>query len=193
MHTLRLPALLVLSMLASAAQAHPGHGAPGFVSGLLHPLLGVDHLLAMLGIGLWTALRAQPITPGRALSLPALFVCGAALGTALGMAGFFNAGIEIAVAASLFLLGLALLFGMRSAHQLALCLVPICGVLHGGAHGTELAGIAGSAEVSGFLIGTALLHMLGLVIGLALPASRRRPLIAASGGGMAVAGIWLLA
>jgi urease accessory protein len=189
----RILVLAVLACVTTAAQAHPGHGGTGFLSGLLHPMQGLDHLLAMLAVGLWAALRDPDAGPQRVWLLPALFVSGAALGTALGLAGVFNGTVEIAVAASLLPLGLALLFGTSARHQIALCLVPICGVLHGGAHGTELAGLAGAGTIAGFLLGTALLHLAGVGIALALPASRRRMLVAGCGGGLAAASVWLLA
>lgn len=190
---LRLPVLLLAALFAGAVQAHPGHGDTSFFTGLLHPLMGLDHLLAMLAIGLWAGLRDPQATRGSAALLPVLFVTGAALGTGLGLAGVFDAGIETAVALSLLPLGFALLLGLRSKHLLALIGVPLCGIFHGGAHGAELSGIAGAGAISGFLLGTALLHAAGVAVSLAVPASRRRLALAGYGGGLAAASVWLLA
>jgi len=193
MKNLRLPVLFLALAFAGVAQAHPGHGDADFLRGLLHPVTGLDHVLAMLAVGLWAGLRDRSAAPASVLLLPGLFVASAALGTALGLAGLFNAGIETAVAASLLPMGIALLCGVRSHHLIALTLAPLCGVFHGGAHGAELAGLANAGAVAGFLLGTALLHVAGVAVSLALPSTRRRLAIAGYGGGLAVASIWLLA
>lgn len=182
--------LILLVLFGGSVQAHPGHGGlAGFGSGALHPFTGVDHLLAMLGIGLWSALRGN----GVSLRLPLWFVAGAALGTALGFAGLFDERIEIVLAASLIPLGVALLANLRGEHVLALCLVAVCGLLHGAAHGREFAGAHRSMAFAGFLTGTVVLHVAGAALALALPRSRRPIAIASSGAGLAAAGLWLLA
>ena len=193
MNRSRLPALVLACLFAGVVQAHPGHGDASFFTGLLHPVTGLDHVLAMLAVGLWAGLRDRASAPASALSLPGLFVASAALGTALGLAGLFNPSIETAVAASLLPMGLALMCGVRSHHLVALTLVPLCGIFHGGAHGAELAGLANAGAVIGFLLGTALLHAAGVVVALALPSTRRRLAIAGYGGGLAAASVWLLA
>ncbi|TDU32211.1 urease accessory protein [Panacagrimonas perspica] len=193
MKSIRLPALILALAFAGMAQAHPGHGDTRFFTGLLHPVTGLDHVLAMLAVGLWAGLRDRAATAASALVLPGLFVASAALGTALGLAGLFNASIETAVAASLLPMGIALLCGVRSHHLVTLTLVPLCGVFHGGAHGAELAGLAGAGAITGFLLGTALLHAAGVAVALALPSTRRRLAIAGYGGGLAAASLWLLA
>lgn len=179
--------LLVLVVFSEAAQAHPGHDLVGsFRSGLLHPLTGLDHLLSMLAIGLWSAFRA----PRPTLELPLVFITGAALGTGLGLAGVVDGRIDIAVAASLIPLGAALLMKARAGRIAALSAVALCGLLHGGAHGREL---AQGGAFAGFLVGTALLHGLGAALMLRLPAARRGLALAGAGGGLAVAGAWMLA
>lgn len=192
-HRLRVPTLLLAVLFAGAAQAHPGHGDTSFFTGLLHPLTGLDHLLAMIAVGLWAGLRDPQASHASTVLLPSLFVAGAALGTALGLCGLFNAAIETAVAASLLPLGVALLLGLRSRHLVALIGVPLCGIFHGGAHGAELSGLAGASAITGFLCGTALLHAAGAAVSLALPLSRRRLAVAGYGGGLAAASVWLLA
>ena len=185
------PAMLLFVLFSGAAQAHPGHDVVAtFWSGLLHPLTGLDHLLAMLAIGLWSAFRA----PRPVLQLPLLFVAGAALGTCLGLAGVVDGRVEIAVAASLIPLGAALLMKMRAGRIAALIAVALCGLLHGGANGRELAqGLSTSDAFAGFLFGTALLHGLGAALMLRLPAARRSLVLGAAGGGLGVAGVWMLA
>lgn len=184
--------LLFTLLMAGASQAHPGHGELDFWTGLLHPLTGIDHVLAMFAVGLWAAFR-ELRSPRHVAALPLLFVAGAALGTGLGLAGALNAGIEIAVAVSLLPLGLALMLGVRGSHLVALCLVPVCGLLHGGAHGHELSGPANGGAIVGFLLGTTLLHAAGAAAVLALPSARRRGAMAGAGGALAAATVWLLA
>ena len=191
---LRLPATLLAVLYAGIAAAHPGHGDLAFFTGLLHPLTGLDHLLAMLAVGLWAGLRdPQAGSSPSALLLPGLFVTGAALGTALGLAGVLHASIETAVAASLLPLGMALLLGADRRHPLALLGIALCGLFHGGAHGNELAGVGGTGAIAGFLGGTALMHAAGVVVSRVLPSSCRRPALAGYGAGLAAAGAWLLA
>lgn len=185
-------ALLVLCLCAGTAQAHSGHGDPTFWTGLQHPLAGLDHLLAMVAIGLWAACKPGP-TAATVMLPPSLFIAGAALGTALGLAGFFNAGIEAVLAASLLPLGLAMLVGERRVPRIALLAVPLFGLLHGAAHGHEVAALAKGAAIAGFLIGTALLHALGLGMAIALSPARRRLARAGTGSGLFAAGLWLLA
>lgn len=192
MPTFRLIALLSFYGVSVVAQAHPGHDTPGFISGVLHPLLGLDHLLAMIGVGLLAA-ALRPAAPRASLLAPVLFVAAAAIGTALGAIGGLDARIEVVVAASLLPLGLALMLGRRIPLAASLLLSTLCGLVHGGAHGVELAAQNGMWTATGFLAGTALLHATGLALALALPLRRRPPALAACGLGLASAGLWLLA
>lgn len=190
-----LVAGLVCMLSAGSAWAHPGHGEPDFVSGLLHPLTGLDHLLAMLAIGLWAGWRrsAPHLSARASLALPGLFVMGAALGTGLGLAGLFGPSIEIAVAASLLPLGAVLLLRWVGPDIAALPLALVCGTLHGAAHGAELAGLGTATAITGFLLGTTLLHAAGLGAALTVPQRFRGPAMASAGSGIAAAGLWLLA
>lgn len=186
--------LMLLAALGGAAHAHPGHAVfPGFWSGVLHPMSGLDHLLAMVVVGLWSALRDRRDGAGSVLELPMLFVGAAALGTALGLAGAFDIRIEAAVAVSMVLLGLTLLHGVRGAGPVSMILVGTSGLLHGGAHGHQLGDATGLAATIGFLVGTATLHAFGAAVGSLLPRARGRFALAGAGGGLAAAGLWLLA
>lgn len=185
-------ALLVPLLFAGAVQAHPGHADAGFASGLLHPLTGLDHLLAMSAVGLWSALRADRMLSSPLL-LPLLFVISAAMGTGLGLTGIVDDGVEIALAVSLLSLGLVLVFGLCREQVAAAGLVALCGALHGAAHGHEMAQTLGFGAFGGFLLGTALLHALGAGIAFALPAARRPMARIGAGGSLAAAGLWLLA
>lgn len=154
----------ILLMLSLPAQAHTGAGAVhGFGDGLLHPLMGVDHVLVMLAIGLWAALRG-----GRALwLLPMSFLLMMAAGAGLHLAGFtFNAA-ESWVAFSVLVSGLLVWGNYRIASGLAVALAGGFALSHGYVHAAELqTGADASTYALGFLLTTALLHVLGIVAGL---------------------------
>lgn len=186
---------LFLLATSGGAWAHQGREPAGFLAGLLHPLTGLDHLLAMLAIGLWAGWwRGVSAAPGRiTLALPAAFIAGAALGTGLGFARAFGPALEIAVAASLLPLGVVLALRWAGPLLPALALALICGTLHGGAHGLELARFGSAAAAAGFLLGTALLHATGVALALGLPRAHRARTATACGTGLAATGLWLLA
>lgn len=155
-------ALTALVQFAPAA-AHPGHTSSDIVAGLQHPLLGVDHLLAMVVVGVLATVLARP------LAAPASFVGGMALGGALGAVGPVVPFAEVAVALSVVALGGAVLAGRRLQPRLALGLVALAGLVHGHAHGAEVP--AGASAVTfglGFLAVTAALHGAGVLGGLAV-------------------------
>ena len=175
-----LPLLLAPSM----ALAHPGHGY-GFEAGFLHPFTGTDHLLAMVGVGLWAA-----ILGGRARwALPAGFLSTMALGGALAMnlgLGLTAAAVEPAILASVILLGAVVALALRAPVVVALPLVGLFGLAHGAAHGAEMVG-NGLAFGAAMLAATALLHGAGLALGLTLNGRIARAL----GGATALAGLTL--
>lgn len=173
--------------------AHTGHGdAGGFVHGFLHPLGGLDHVLAMVAVGLFAAHLG-----GRALWLvPATFVAVMALGGALGMAGAALPFVETGIALSVVVLGLAVALRMSVPVLAAMALVGSFAIFHGHAHGAEMPqGGSGAAYAAGFLGATALLHCAGIALGFAVArlgefAGRRAVQIA--GGAMALAGVAIL-
>ncbi len=182
-------------LLPQAALAHTGAGAHGhgFTSGFLHPLGGLDHLLAMIAVGLFAAHLG-----GRALWLvPLAFVALMALGGAAGFAGVALPFVELAIALSVVVFGLLVAFRTRLPLAAAMTLVGIFAIFHGHAHGAELpAGQSALTYAAGFLIATALLHAAGIAIGLGfarLAASGLGPRIVQAGGGaMALTGLMLL-
>jgi urease accessory protein len=172
-----------------AALAHTGHGdAGGFTHGFLHPLGGLDHVLAMVAVGLFAAHLG-----GRALWLvPATFVAVMALGGALGMAGIALPFVETGIALSVVVLGLAVALRIGVPVLAAMALVGFFAIFHGYAHGAEMPQDAsGVAYAVGFLAATALLHGAGIATGLL--AARGMPRLAqAAGGAMALAGVAIL-
>jgi len=154
-----LPVLLLTTPMV--ALAHTGAVPPvGFGHGLLHPLTGLDHLLAALGVGLWATL--QPDAPGR--RLPVVFLSALLLGLPLGAAGPTPVA-EIGVLGSVLLLGVALALLLRLPVIPNLVLVALFGLVHGHVHGTELLPGAGLSYVAGLLTGTALLTGAGYLTG----------------------------
>lgn len=183
-----LATLFVLASVGTAA-AHTGHGATeGFAQGFVHPLLGLDHLLAMIAVGLWGARIG-----GRALLLvPAAFVVVMALGGVVGVAGFDLPLVELGIVGSVLVLGLL----VAAAPQLPLwaptAIVALFALLHGHAHGTEMPETAsGLAYGLGFVTATASLHGLGLMLGL-LIAGRSHLALRLGGGAIAACGALLL-
>lgn len=185
--------LLALPALAAAtpAAAHVAHGvAGGLTAGALHPLGGVDHLLAMVAVGIWAAQLG-----GRALyGLPLAFLAAMALGGTAGLAGLGAAPVELAIVGSVAVLGAAIAFGRAVPGLLAAGVVALFGAVHGHAHGLELAhGADAIAYSAGFLAVTAALHAGGLLAALGLRRLDLQPAVRASGGAIALAGVVLLA
>jgi urease accessory protein len=187
---LALPATLAL--LPTAAMAHTGVGAVGgFAHGFWHPITGLDHVLAMVLIGVlaWQL-------GGRALWLvPATFVLVMAVGGALGIAGMALPLVELGIALSVVVLGAAVALGIRAPVAVAMGVAGLFAIFHGHAHGAEMPGDAGGLAYGiGFMIATALLHLCGLGLGyLVAAAGDRYAVVVRSAGGLAaLAGIAIL-
>jgi urease accessory protein len=187
---LALPATLAL--LPSAAMAHTGVGdVGGFAHGFWHPITGLDHVLAMVLIGVlaWQL-------GGRALWLvPATFVLVMAVGGALGIAGMTLPLVELGIALSVVVLGAAVALGMRAPVAVAMGVAGLFAIFHGHAHGAEMPGDAsGLAYGVGFMIATALLHLCGLGLGYLVGAAgdRYAVVVRSAGGLAAIAGIAIL-
>lgn len=176
----------------AAALAHPGHdGAGGLMYGFVHPVTGIDHVLAMIAVGVLAALYG-----GRALWLvPLSFVAAMAIAGVIGMAGIVIPVAEVGIGVSVVVLGLAIAFQLRPPTFVAMAVVGFFALFHGYAHGAELPdGITGLSFALGFLFATALLH--GTGVGLALLMQRQassRRLLQVGGGAMALVGIAVLA
>ena len=175
-------------LAAPAAFAHTGsHPVAGFVSGFTHPFAGLDHLLAMVGVGLWAVRTA----PRQAWLLPAAFVAVMTVGGALGTAGLPLGGTETGIAASVLLLGALVASMARLPVIHAALLVGLFALFHGYAHGMEMtAGDDFAAYSAGFLVATGALHLLGIGLSrllLPMPALYR-----AVGGLMGLWGAYLL-
>lgn len=181
-------ALAVVVGGAATALAHTGDAAApsGFASGFLHPLTGIDHLLAMLAVGMWGAQLGMPAL----WVLPVAFPLVMALGGAVGIAGVPLPAAEPAIVASVVLLGGAIAIGRPPPLALAAALVAFFAIFHGYAHGRELPAEASALGYSaGFVLATGGIHLLGIAIGFVtrLPGGERL----LRGGGAAIAAVGL--
>ena len=171
----------------SMAYAHPGH-ANGAMAGIVHPLLGLDHLLAMLAVGVWAAQLG-----GRAKWLvPASFVALMALAGSMGMAGIALPLVESGIATSVLLLGLLIAFSVKVTPALGAGIVGLFAVFHGYAHGVEMPLPGSSWQYGlGFVLSTAVLHGLGLLLGRGR--LQQGLWLRAAGALVAASGAWMMA
>ncbi|MGE0714063.1 MAG: HupE/UreJ family protein [Alphaproteobacteria bacterium] len=189
-----LAAFALTLLLPASAFAHTGAGdVGGLAHGFMHPLGGLDHVLAMVAVGLFAAHLG-----GRALwAVPAAFVVMMAAGGALGMAGVGLPAVETAIALSVLVLGAAVALRAAPTTAVAMGLVGFFAIFHGFAHGAELPdGVSGLAYAAGFAAATALLHAAGIALGLAVGrfGGAIAPIAArATGAVIAVAGVGMLA
>jgi urease accessory protein len=172
---------------------HTGYDS-GIYAGLLHPLLGIDHLLAMVTVGL---LSAQ--IGGRAIwTVPATFVSVMAVGGALGIVGLPIPFVEYGIALSVVALGIALVAPKNLPVVLTMAFVGLFAIFHGHAHGTELPALSETfldvfAYVFGFLLATAGLHLVGALVGqMAVSTPRGSKVLRISGAIIAVVGVFLV-
>lgn len=157
-------ASLALGGSAVPALAHLAPGEYGsFATGFSHPLSGLDHVLAMVAVGLWAALIG-----GRAIwALPAGFVSAMVVGFALALAGVGLPLVEPMILASTVFFGVVVALALRTPPAIAAGLVAAFGLFHGAAHGAELGQAGVLAFGAGFAVNTALLHLAGIGLGLA--------------------------
>ena len=177
-----------LLALAHSDHAHaPGDG--GFMSGLMHPIGGWDHIIAMVAVGLWGAQLKKPAI----WLLPVAFPLVMALGGFMGLIGIPVPGIEIGIALSAVVLGVMVVGAIRPPLWVALLLVAIFAIFHGHAHGTELPeGSNGMLYSIGFVISTGLLHMAGIALGLLNEVKRGEIMVRAAGACVLLGGLFFL-
>ncbi|HAT30626.1 MAG TPA: urease accessory protein UreJ [Janthinobacterium sp.] len=172
-------------VFCGAAAAHPGHNG-GALAGLMHPLLGADHLLAMLAVGVWAAQMG-----GRARwLLPTSFLALLALGGVLGMEGVALPMIEGGIATSVLLLGLLIAFAVKLPATLGAAMVGMFAVFHGVAHGSEMPALSTAWQYGlGFVASSAALHALGVRLG---DATRQHgQWLRAAGAAITLCGVWM--
>jgi urease accessory protein len=178
---------LAFAGIAAAHVGEAGH-VHGFGAGFVHPFTGLDHLLAMVAVGLWAAQQR-----GTALwVLPLSFVAAMSLGALAGLGGLPLPMVESGIALSVLVLGLAVATAWRLPVSVSAALVALFALCHGHAHGTELAeGSGAAAYILGFVLATALLHASGIGLALGLR-GERAPVLRMGGGAVAAAGLLIL-
>jgi urease accessory protein len=182
--------ICTLALVPAAVLAHEESGqAAGFLAGLAHPVSGLDHVLAMIAVGLWGAVLGPPAI----WVLPVAFPLVMAIGGLMGLLGFPLPAVEIGIALSAIVLGVMVLAELRPPLWLAAGLVAFFAVFHGHAHGRELpAGTSALLYSLGFVIATGLLHAVGILLGVAHRWAAGRQAVRIAGGGVALAGLVFL-
>ncbi len=182
---------VLLLLVPAPALAHDDTGvAGGFVAGFQHPLLGIDHMLAMVSVGIWGAFLGRPLV----VALPVLFPTVMALGGAIGMAGLPVPPVELGIGVSVLALGLMIMLAVRASLPVACGLVGLFALFHGYAHGSELPSAADPVGyTTGFVLATGLLHVAGIALGLLKSATGGAIALRIVGGAIAVCGLWFVA
>jgi len=184
---------ILIAVTALPAAAHVGHGeVHGLVHGFMHPISGLDHMLAMVAVGMLAAIMG-----GRALWIvPLSFMAMMAVGGALAIAGLGVPYVELGISLSVVVLGAAVALQWPLPVGAAVALAGVFAVFHGYAHGAEMpVDASGASYGAGFLAATGLLHLAGIGIGLVLGRSAPTAglLSRLAGGAIAVAGVVLAA
>jgi len=186
--TAPFPALLILLVASNTACAHSGHGSSGMITGLLHPFSGMDHLLAMLAVGVWAGQNG-----GRNVwLLPVFFMAALVTGAGAALSYPLLPLIEPGIAASVLVLGLVVTCSLHLPMPHSVILTALFGLLHGYAHGLEITGaLKPAAYIAGFLASTAALHLAGIML---VAASRNHyaRLTQTLGAIIAASGMWML-
>jgi len=181
---------LALALTPAIARAHTGGDvAGGFVTGFLHPLGGLDHVVAMIAVGLWGAQLGNPAI----WILPVTFPLVMAVGGLLGIRGVPIPAIEVGIALSGVVLGGMVAFAVRAPLAIAATIVGAFAIFHGHAHGTELpASATPLAYSAGFVVATGLLHATGIAIGALIHWRAGTRVVRACGAAIAACGLWFL-
>lgn len=177
--------LALLASIGSTAMAHTGHETSGLASGFGHPIGGLDHLLAMVAVGLWAAHLG-----GKALwAVPAAFVGTMLLGGALGASGVQLPYVEQGIVLSVIVLGLCLAGAARFPAALCAALAGVFALFHGVAHGAEMpVSASGISYAAGFAVATALLHLAGIALSKVVTPFNNGLVNRIAGAGIAAAG-----
>jgi urease accessory protein len=182
---LKLALTSIFAAIASPAFAHTGHDVFGFSSGFLHPIFGLDHVVAMLAVGLWAALQGRPAL----YLLPVVFPLVMVFGGILGMNGVDLPYVEPMIAMSGVVLGLMVALYIRPVLWVSALMVGVFAVFHGHAHGAELPTASSPfGYAAGFVIATTALHLAGIGLGRVIGAKGGEYITRASGLVIALTG-----
>jgi urease accessory protein len=180
----------VLAMWPVMASAHVQSGeAGGFLTGLSHPVSGLDHVLAMIAVGLWGAQLGSPALWLLPVAFPMMMACGGMM----GLMGIPVPGVEVGIALSAIVLGVMVLAEAKPPLGVAIAIVAFFAIFHGHAHGTELPeGQSGLLYSIGFVMATGCLHGVGIAIGLVHRWAAGKVALRIAGACVALAGIYFL-
>lgn len=189
------PALMTLCALALCATSAFAHPAGGFLYGAEHPLTGIDHILAMLAVGLWASQLANLRDKKALWMVPAAFVTMMAISGVLGMSHLvLLPSVEVGIGASVLILGILIAAAVELPLTVSATIVGCFAVLHGFAHGVELPEtVSGLSYAAGFIAATLALHAAGIGAGFLTQRELSPKLLRLSGVAIALAGIILLA
>jgi urease accessory protein len=178
-----------LACLDSAALAHVGNHSGGLAGGLAHPFSGLDHVLAMVAVGLWASQLGRPTY----WLLPVTFPAAMAVGALLGVSGLELPWVEAGIAASVLVLGAMIAFALRPTIAASVAVIGLFALVHGYSHGAELPA-QGSALTygAGFIFATLGLHTIGLAIGAVSDRVPVRFVARTAGAAIAAVGVLLL-
>ncbi len=182
--------LFVLLSSAFPAFAHGGHDyGGGFVAGFTHPILGWDHVAAMVAVGLWGAFLGSPAI----WILPVVFPLVMAVGAVAGIIGLPLPAVQTGIALSAVVLGVMIVFAVKPPIWVAGIIVGAFAIFHGYAHGNDLPVTADAlGYIVGFVVSTGLLHMLGIAFGLLIKWPAGRIAVRGAGGLISLAGFAFL-
>ena len=183
---LSIVTILALAVSVSTAAAHSGEGInTGFASGFWHPILGWDHVVAMVAVGLWGAFLKSPAI----WVLPITFPLVMAIGGAFGVIGVPLPAVETGIALSGVVLGLMVAFAARPPLWVAAAMVGVFAIFHGHAHGAELPDAFNAYGYAvGFVVGTGLLHLAGIGFGFLTKSATGTKIVRGAGGVIAAIG-----
>ena len=192
-HLIRTGAVAIALLgLPGLAEAHTGvHPllAEGLAAGFIHPFSGLDHLLAMVAVGLWAASLGGIAR----WAVPCAFIAIMTLGAVGGVYGLALPAVETLISASVVVLGVMVALSVRIPAVTAAAIVAVFGLFHGHAHGIEMPEMAQALQYGlGFVAATALLHGAGLALGTVLPRFAPARAIRFAGGAIAAAGVALM-
>ena len=182
--------LFAILLLPSLVYAHTGAGhAAGFLHGVGHPIGGLDHLLAMVAVGIWAAQHS-----GRAVwAVPATFVTVMVIGGAIGITGTAIPFVEEGIVISVLILGVLIAAAVRLPLSASAAIVGLFALFHGHAHGAEMpVALSGVSYGIGFVLTTAVLHFSGICFGASLQKTARLQTVRYAGAAIAIGGVFLL-
>jgi urease accessory protein len=184
---------ILIVTISSVAEAHTGFSANGFTHGFMHPISGLDHILAMIAVGLWAAQLASSGLRRAVWLVPLSFVLMMVIGGILGIAQVELPFVEQGILTSVLVLGTFVLAGVRLPITASAAIVGLFALFHGHAHGVEMpATSSGLTYALGFTLATALLHASGIALGLTAQRQPSSLALRVAGAAVTLGGVYLM-